>query len=321
MTDKPVPLDHTGDLLTASLQVYLEGVSANTRRNYEARIQAFLLWRDEQPSMPFVALLRRYIGALQARGLAARTVQAHINTIKGLVRTAAALDGSLAGALAQLDLVKPPRVQGHLQGQRLTVDQVNRLLAAPGTDSLIGLRDTAMLALMAVCGLRRSEVAALRWSHLTTLDGYPVIRNLRSKHGRVRTIKLKDWLWALLADWQQRTGLLSLAEEAPVFWPLKVNGEVDLDSDPPGIVPETIWHRLKHHLEAVDLPDVSPHDLRRTAAWLARRAGASIEQVQLMLGHASPQTTSDYIGETLDLDDHAVDYSPVSEPGKGNQTL
>jgi len=30
-----------------------------------------------------------------------------------------------------------------------------------------------------------------------------------------------------------------------------------------------------------------------------------------MLGHANPQTTSEYIGEGLDLEDHAVDYSDV----------
>jgi hypothetical protein len=30
-----------------------------------------------------------------------------------------------------------------------------------------------------------------------------------------------------------------------------------------------------------------------------------------MLGHASPQTTSQYISEDLDLDDHAVDYGDV----------
>ena len=56
---------------------------------------------------------------------------------------------------------------------------------------------------------------------------------------------------------------------------------------------------------------VHDRDLRRTAALLARRGGASIEQVQLMLGHASPQTTSNYIGESLNLDDNAVDYSPL----------
>ena len=44
----------------------------------------------------------------------------------------------------------------------------------------------------------------------------------------------------------------------------------------------------------------------------AKKAGATIEQVQVMLGHASPQVTSHYIGEGVNLDDHAVDYHPVS---------
>jgi integrase len=39
-----------------------------------------------------------------------------------------------------------------------------------------------------------------------------------------------------------------------------------------------------------------------------------MEQVQLMLGHASPQTTSQYIGAALDLDDHAVDRTEVYIP-------
>ena len=42
-----------------------------------------------------------------------------------------------------------------------------------------------------------------------------------------------------------------------------------------------------------------------------RKGGASIEQMQIMLGHANPRTTSETIGETLDLDDNAVDYSAI----------
>jgi len=68
---------------------------------------------------------------------------------------------------------------------------------------------------------------------------------------------------------------------------------------------------VKQDTEQVGLEGISPHDLRRTAASLARKGGASIEQVQVMLGHANPQTTSEYIGEGLDLADHAVDYSQI----------
>ena len=75
-----------------------------------------------------------------------------------------------------------------------------------------------------------------------------------------------------------------------------------------GITAQTIYNIVEKYTKKAGLEHVTPHDLRRTAAHLARKGGASIEQVQIMLGHASPQTTSDYIGEQLDLDDHAVDY-------------
>lgn len=68
---------------------------------------------------------------------------------------------------------------------------------------------------------------------------------------------------------------------------------------------------MKQDTEPIGLEGISLHDLRRTAASLARKGGASIEQVQVMLGHANSQTTSEYIGEGLDLADHAVDYSQV----------
>jgi integrase len=77
------------------------------------------------------------------------------------------------------------------------------------------------------------------------------------------------------------------------------------------MTPHAIYKLINTYTAMTGLPPVKPHDLRRTAALLARRGGASIEQVQIMLGHASPQTTSNYIGETLDLDDNAVDYNPL----------
>jgi integrase len=39
------------------------------------------------------------------------------------------------------------------------------------------------------------------------------------------------------------------------------------------------------------LPDVSPHDLRHTAATLALEGGADLKQVQQLLGHKDPATT------------------------------
>ena len=43
-----------------------------------------------------------------------------------------------------------------------------------------------------------------------------------------------------------------------------------------------------------NLPNVSPHDLRHTAATLALESGANMKQVQGLLGHADPTTTMQF---------------------------
>ena len=50
------------------------------------------------------------------------------------------------------------------------------------------------------------------------------------------------------------------------------------------------------------------HDLRRTCACNAYDNGATLLQVQQMLGHADPKTTALYIGLDQDDTDTAVDY-------------
>jgi integrase len=44
----------------------------------------------------------------------------------------------------------------------------------------------------------------------------------------------------------------------------------------------------------IGVPDLAPHDLRRTHARLAREGGAPLEVIQHSLGHASVQTTERY---------------------------
>ena len=44
-----------------------------------------------------------------------------------------------------------------------------------------------------------------------------------------------------------------------------------------------------------------PIDLRRSCAKMCRAAGGELEQIQLLLGHASVQTTERYLGTKQDL--------------------
>jgi len=54
-------------------------------------------------------------------------------------------------------------------------------------------------------------------------------------------------------------------------------------------------------LEEIERYRIAPHDLRRTCAKLCRAAGGELEQIQLLLGHASVQTTERYLGTRHDL--------------------
>jgi site-specific recombinase XerD len=57
-----------------------------------------------------------------------------------------------------------------------------------------------------------------------------------------------------------------------------------------------VWQMLKQYAKAAGVVGIAPHDLRRTCAKLCRAAGGELEQIQLLLGHSSVQTTERYLG-------------------------
>jgi integrase len=59
---------------------------------------------------------------------------------------------------------------------------------------------------------------------------------------------------------------------------------------------KVVWQFLRRYAEAAGVPGIAPHDARRTCAKLCRVAGGELEQIQLLLGHASVQTTERYLG-------------------------
>jgi integrase len=64
---------------------------------------------------------------------------------------------------------------------------------------------------------------------------------------------------------------------------------------------KVVWQMLRQYAAEVGVPGIAPHDLRRTCAKLCRSAGGELEQIQMLLGHASVQTTERYLGTKQDL--------------------
>jgi integrase/recombinase XerD len=58
---------------------------------------------------------------------------------------------------------------------------------------------------------------------------------------------------------------------------------------------------LQPNTKAAGVAGIAPHDLRSICAKLCRAAGGELEQIQLLLGHASVQTIERYLGTKQDL--------------------
>lgn len=59
--------------------------------------------------------------------------------------------------------------------------------------------------------------------------------------------------------------------------------------------PAAIRDIVRRYGAQIGIPDLNPHDLRRTYAKLARKGGAPLETIQKSLGHASLRTTEVYL--------------------------
>lgn len=70
---------------------------------------------------------------------------------------------------------------------------------------------------------------------------------------------------------------------------------------PTSLGEKVVWQLIKPYAEVAGVPGIAPHDLRRTCAKLCRAAGGELEQIQMLLGHASIQTTERYLGTRQDL--------------------
>jgi len=113
------------------------------------------------------------------------------------------------------------------------------------------------------------------------------------KHGRVRTTPIPTWVEVAIDAWVSAANILDGHVFRPVNRADRVRGE--------RLGEKVVWQMLREFAEAVGLAGIAPHDLRRTCAKLCRAAGGELEQIQMLLGHASVQTTERYVGTKQDL--------------------
>lgn len=285
-----------------AIQTVLDGVdSPHSRRAYERHLRDFMAWHRSTGQGPInKALVQRYAAGMREAGVSPATINQKLSAIRKLAIEAAdngALDSQIANGIKA---VKGVRREGTRTGNWLAKQQAQKMLTAPDTRTLKGLRDRAIFALLIGCGLRRAEAVNLTFKHIQQRDGRWVLVDLIGKRNKVRSVPMPAWTKQAIDEY---ASLADIGEEI-VFRPINRGGHMTRER----MTEQAIYNIVVAYAEALGFGKLAPHDLRRTFAKLAHQGGSTLDQIQLSLGHGSIQTTERYLGVEQDLTDAPCDH-------------
>jgi integrase/recombinase XerD len=180
----------------------------------------------------------------------------------------------------------------------LAPEQVTRLLAEPQADTVIGIRDRALLALLYGTGIRASECASLRNGQVD-LTQLTII--VRGKGGHERVIPLNPQLTEVLRIYVKARG-----EGLPMapFFRSRFGRPLSR-----GAVYDRV--RTWGQRSRVGIP-LSPHRMRHTFATHLVRAGVGLVTIRDLLGHRQITSTQIYLHVTAEDLRAAAARHPIS---------
>lgn len=260
-----------------------EGLSAHTLSAYRSDLRHFGEWLAPRGAglTQFVAQdWQAYVDARLQQGWSPRSQARALASLRRwlffLAGQGVLLDDPLSTQVTPALAQRLPRAPSE--------GVVERLLEAPDVTTPLGLRDRAMLELMYACGLRVSELVALRLDQVDLLQGWV---RLYGKGNKERLLPMGDearlWLQRYLA---QSRPLLAAQRQLEVVFVSQQGREM---------VRQTCWHRIKQLACQAGLSaELSPHALRHAFATHLLDHGADLRSVQLLLGHSDLSTTQIY---------------------------
>jgi integrase len=173
-------------------------------------------------------------------------------------------------------------------------------------DSIPGKRDWIVLGLLLGAGLRREELAELKFSAMKsqpTKKGARWVLQVKGKGAKDRVIPINDILARRLQEWREIAGGEYIARAMVRKSKTEIDGRMSAVA---------IFQLVNKYGNRIGKPGLAPHDLRRTYAQLGYNAGVPITQISVLLGHASVNTTQRYLNLNLDLETTASDFIPLA---------
>jgi len=264
--------------------------NAHTRRAYRRSVLRFLEWcelRNRQLQQVSPADVGIYLDELPLCIASKKQVLAGLrHFFDGMVtRHAIALNPALSvrGERYQVVEGKTPEI---------TIKQARKLLASIDTNTVVGLRDKAIISILVYTASRVGAVAALQVRDLYDV-GDQYCLHFIDKGGKSREIPVRHDLQQLLRNYLHSTGLQlgTHSDRALFVTTIRRTGVLSDRSMTAGDMGRMIKRRMK----ACGLPlRLSPHSFRVTTITDLLSQGVPLEDVQNLAGHADPRTTRLY---------------------------
>lgn len=299
------PSEHTLRSYRTALSLYVgwlagAGVAPSTLSASDfraARIESWLIWLADE------------------RGNSPQTCNVRLAALRAFCRYVSRHDATFAHLEAEASAVrqrKAPKTKVRGMGEAA----VSAIVHAPDQATRCGRRDVALLVTLYATACRVGELLTMRVSQLRLGDESPHAL-VRGKGGKARVVYIpRRCVDHLLAYMDEFHGDCP-DPDSYLFWSR---------NHPPGTRPlsrDAVANMLRKHAAAArevcpEVPEnVTPHTFRHARATHWPEGGMGIAQISLLLGHASIQTTMDYLDVTVDARAEAIQgISNAPEPEK-----
>ncbi|MHA2621303.1 MAG: site-specific tyrosine recombinase XerD [bacterium JZ-2024 1] len=259
-----------------------EGLAENTVSSYITDIRLFLEWLAAR-SLDELSVSRRdlqaYFADLFYNDYLSSSVLRKISALQRFFRF-------LKQRKVRLDspifLVKRPRANRKLPNF-LSLEEVERLLAVPHTETNLGIRDRAILELLYASGLRVSELCDLR------------VENFHPQKSELRVVGKGSRQRIVPVGRSARYWLLRYLQESRPHLSNSSTGRLFLNAEGKPLSRRGVHSMLADYGRKARISrPVNPHSLRHSFATHLLDAGANLRVVQTLLGHSRLSTTQIY---------------------------
>jgi len=308
MTERNLPVP-TGSRLPAKnippkpAESALAGIlSPATRKAYTRDVLTFFGAKDlsEITMEDFIAVtpdqVAQFRDRLMAEGKSPATVSRYLSALRKTFRYLMARR-VIEFNPVDTQIVNAPKQVASRKRERMTPEDVERMLGAIDQRKEIGKRDYAMILLAIRTGMRRSELCGLTEAAIDR-SGKVVMLDIVGKGQKERRVPVPKDVWPVVEEWMKVkprgewifTSIRGDRMKEHAFWKVvqKYAKKAGIDRNPDG-----------------SRRSIHPHAFRAACITFLLRAGVPIHEVQQMMGHSRGETTLGYVRE-LALEESAA---------------